>query len=190
MGMHGWGWISTTRADAYILQNWAYFQSNQSPSPKYSFDGGVPVFDSSPTHKTTRDKSKKVFMYMGALTEHGALLNLVKSFHAIDNNKAELWITGRGENAELEAIVKEDSRIKLFGLLPEEELHHKALAADFFVNPRVVSFAPNKLNFLQRSSIILLTINLSSQHLPMEWLTITVICSFSQMAVNIASHRH
>ena len=58
---------------------------------------------------TTFDKV--VFMYVGALTEHGGVKLLVDAFKLVSSSNAEFRICGRGEDTELVSAIA-DSRIK------------------------------------------------------------------------------
>jgi hypothetical protein len=133
-------------ADGYLYQNWVYFESSQSPGPKIHLDGGLPLLD--PVVLSEEAGARPcALMYMGALTAHGGAVELVRGFHALEMPEAELWITGRGSNEEIERLAAVDPRIKLYGFVNQKRLHELASRARVFANPRPTTFAPNKLNY-------------------------------------------
>lgn len=134
-------------ADGYLYQNWVYFQSDQAPGPKIHLDGGLPQLDQLVSSDDTAGARPRALMYMGALTEHGGAVELARAFHSLDDVDIELWITGRGSNEELEQLAEQDSRIKLYGFVNQDQLHQLASQARVFANPRPTAFAPNKLNY-------------------------------------------
>lgn len=138
--------LALAGADCYIYQNWEYFCSSEAPGPKIHVDGGLPNVGASISFPK-KITGPRVLMYMGALSEHGGALELCRGFHSLSNGGCELWITGRGSNAEIEHLAAKDPRIKLFGFVSEQQLHELASKAWMFVNPRPTSFAPNELNY-------------------------------------------
>lgn len=138
--------IAPVGANAYIYQNWAYFIDHKSYSPKFHLDGGLP-FLAQHAIDTKRVSNNCIFMYMGALTKHGGILELSQAFFETNNPNIELWITGRGENKELDRIVGLDTRIKNYGFISEKELNRLAGKVTFFVNPRITDYQPNALNY-------------------------------------------
>ncbi len=132
-------------ADGYLYQNWVYYESPMAPGPKIHLDGGLPRLDGGTAEPAA--EAPRALMYMGALTEHGGAVELARAFHSIDDDGMELWVTGRGSNAELEELAASDPRIKLHGFVGQEQLHSLASRARVFANPRPTAFAPNKLNY-------------------------------------------
>ena len=133
-------------ADGYLYQNWVYYESPAAPGPKIHLDGGLPLLKPIDTGGDEASRGRAL-MYMGALTEHGGALELTRAFHSLDDPGIELWITGRGSNEEIERLAAEDSRIKLYGFVSQDQLHNLASRARVFANPRPTAFAPNKLNY-------------------------------------------
>lgn len=132
-------------ADGYLYQNWVYYESPTAPGPKIHLDGGLPLLEA--VEASPAGQTPKALMYMGALTEHGGAVQLGRAFHALGDEDIELWITGRGTNAELEQLAASDTRIKLYGFVGQDQLHRLASRARVFANPRPTAFAPNKLNY-------------------------------------------
>lgn len=132
-------------ADGYLYQNWVYYESPSAPGPKIHLDGGLPVLEA--VEADSAQRTPKALMYMGALTEHGGAVQLARAFHTLRDADIELWITGRGTNAELEQLAASDTQIKLYGFVGQDELHRLASRARIFANPRPTAFAPNRLNY-------------------------------------------
>jgi glycosyltransferase involved in cell wall biosynthesis len=137
--------VAPPGADAYVYVTWSYYDARTLTPPSIHMDGGVP--DIKIFEETQKDQKQKALMYMGALTPHGGVSPLARAFHLLPDKDIQLWICGRGENVELEALAKIDERIKLIGFVSEIELDELASSATAFANPRPVSFEPNKLNY-------------------------------------------
>jgi len=137
--------VSPPGADGYVYLTWGYYNSAEALSPKMHLDGGIP----SKCERANDDPSEypKAFMYMGALTQHGGVTFLARSFHRLTDKNVELWVCGRGENNELESLASIDNRIKLMGFVSEAKLDELANMAYAFINPRPSDFAPNTLNY-------------------------------------------
>jgi glycosyltransferase involved in cell wall biosynthesis len=136
-------------ADGYVYLAWSLYQSEDSLGPSIHIDGGIPDIKCVSNKHFAVDNStrEKSLMYMGALTEHGGVSQLARSFSKVDDKDIQLWICGRGSNAELALLADIDPRIKLKGFVDEAELSKLAGNAFAFANPRPNSFAPNKLNY-------------------------------------------
>lgn len=135
-------------ANRYIYLAWSSYLLTDTVVPKLHLDGGIPEIDNAfSTMNVTKNMDKTVFMYFGALTDHGGINELASAFTILEVQNTELWICGRGDNIELQELSKRDNRIKLIGFLDEDKLYEMASRATFFVNPRPLSFAPNTLNF-------------------------------------------
>lgn len=141
--------VAPPGADGYVYLTWSYFESSVAPSPKIHIDGGVPAIQLAPKPYAApgRPRRPRVLMYMGALTPHGGSSWLARVFHQLPDQDIELWICGRGENAELQRLAEVDGRIRLVGFVGESELNELASQADAFANPRPGDFEPNKLNY-------------------------------------------
>ncbi len=92
----------------------------------------VLVQDVNKTEKTT-------ILYTGQLQKRYGLFDLVEAFMQIPNPDYELWLCGRGSDAEsawFETKTKEDNRIKLIGRVSPEEARVLQKKATLLVNPR------------------------------------------------------
>jgi len=138
--------VATSGANGYLIQNWEYFESYSAGVPKIHLDGGLPLLEPREVDDNENPPSRAL-MYMGALTAHGGAVELARAFHSLQDPGIELWITGRGSNDEIEQLASRDTRIKLYGFVAQNQLHHLASRAKMFANPRPTAFAPNKLNY-------------------------------------------
>ena len=138
--------VAPDGADKYVYQNWKYFCESSKSLSCLHLDGGIADLPSN-QNRYLEESQKKIFIYMGALTEHGGSLELAKAFIDLREKDIELWFFGRGENIELVTLSNLDRRIKLKGFVSNEDLNKAAAKALAFVDPRPLSFAPNKLNF-------------------------------------------
>ena len=136
-------------ADKYVFLPWANYMSARPSTIRIHLDGGIAEAkgEASLRFSINASSGSKALMYMGALTEHGGVLQLARAFTCLAERDVELWICGRGYNPELERIAIKDPRIKLKGFVDSIELDRLAQAAYAFINPRPSSFAPNQLNF-------------------------------------------
>jgi glycosyltransferase involved in cell wall biosynthesis len=139
--------IAPRGADHYVYSTWKYFDTTTSPSPKLFLDGGVPSVEAKMAISSLQPIKKNVLMFMGALSAHAGVSWLARAFNLIQDENIELWISGRGENAELQQLAQIDNRIKLMGFVSEKELNELAAQVSIFVNPRPSNFEPNKLNY-------------------------------------------
>jgi glycosyltransferase involved in cell wall biosynthesis len=65
----------------------------------------------------------------------------------LNENNFELWISGSGNNSFLRSAIKNDKRIKFFGLLTSKQLQNAYKKADIFLNPRPVDMFVNDISF-------------------------------------------
>jgi len=136
-------------ADGYVYLTWSCFKSPSEQGPSIHIDGGIPDIPIEVDQDWVDDgrRREKILMYMGALTQHGGATQLARAFHSLRDEDIQLWICGRGENAELVHMAEVDKRIKLIGFVNELELNKLASVATAFANPRPGSFGPNKFNY-------------------------------------------
>lgn len=136
-------------ADRYVYLPWANFLSAAPNLKGIHLDGGIADVrrDLVAASETRGEPGTRVLMYMGALTEHGGVIQLVRAFSQLEEKDVQLWICGRGANSELDRLTRTDDRIKLKGFVETDELDRLAHEVFAFVNPRPNSFAPNRLNY-------------------------------------------
>jgi len=114
------------------------------PATKMHLDGGVSClkFD-----QDTGVKDKKIILYTGMMSIWGGVSFLLKAFAKISDPDIQLWVCGHGSNADLEAALKWDLRIRFFGLVSEEKLQEICKKASILVNPRPSNVDGNAMNF-------------------------------------------
>lgn len=136
-------------ADGYVYLAWSIYQSDAALGPSIHIDGGIPDITCIGDQNLVVNNStrEKILMYMGALSQHGGVSQLARAFNKLSDKDIQLWICGRGNNAELQHLAEVDQRIKIKGFVEEAELSKLACSAAAFANPRPNSFAPNKLNY-------------------------------------------
>lgn len=91
---------------------------------------------------------KKAILYAGGLSEDNGIQILVDGFRKFDNPDWELWICGGGK---LEDYVKRqeeaDSRIKFYGLVPNEQVMKMEFEVSYLINPRFSGEEYTKYSF-------------------------------------------
>lgn len=130
----------------YFLKRYDYYvilteQMNELVNPKNKpyvvIEGMVDVkMDSIPNN--LRDKyEEKVIIYAGALHEKYGIKLLIEAFIELKDKDARLWLFGDGDLVnEINTFQEKDSRIKYFGVVPNELVVRKQLKATLLVNPR------------------------------------------------------
>ncbi len=82
-------------------------------------------------------EQKRVVLYAGGLHERYGLKMLVEGFIAADVDNSELWLYGDGPFVnELQSYMQFNSRIRYFGIRPNQEVVKAELGATLLVNPR------------------------------------------------------
>lgn len=95
-----------------------------------------------------RQLEHKVILYSGALNQRFGLDKLVAAFQEIKENDIELWICGIGDyQEEIKKISLYDSRIKYFGYVTPQKLHHMQMQASVLINPRANEEEYTKYSF-------------------------------------------
>ncbi|MFA5422022.1 MAG: glycosyltransferase [Bacilli bacterium] len=122
-----------SKYDGFIaLTNGLDKLANKKNKPAYIFHG----FAEAITPQKNLE-SKPYFFCCGALYERYGILNLIEAFHQVKTDN-ELLIAGHGPLIEtIEAISKDDPRIRYLGLLSREEIHRYEQNADLNINPRI-----------------------------------------------------
>ncbi|WP_439504240.1 glycosyltransferase [Sediminibacterium sp.] len=90
----------------------------------------------------------KTILYTGTLALRYGILNLVEAFLMIKERDFQLWICGDGDaRKKLEEIALNDSRIKIFGQMPREQVLNLQARATVLVNPRIPNDEFTKYSF-------------------------------------------
>lgn len=93
----------------------------------------------SPTILPYHEKeSKKTILYSGIISSKYSVFDLIEAFHRITGDNYQLWLCGScpTEKDKLDAHIKQDARIKYFGLLQKDEVRDLQVRATLLVNPR------------------------------------------------------
>lgn len=130
----------------------------------YIIEGFTDIHQKEP--KDTNIGKKNAIMYAGSLYEKFGIKYLLSAFHEIDGDY-ELWLFGKGDlKKEIELYAQKDTRIKYWGVRPNEEILEYEKKAKLLVNPRFTvneftkySF-PSKLMEYMASGTPLLTTKL------------------------------
>ena len=80
---------------------------------------------------------EKVIIYAGALYEKYGVKSLIEAFIEVKDKDARLWLFGDGDLVnEMNTYQEKDSRVKYFGVVPNEYVVREQLKATLLVNPR------------------------------------------------------
>lgn len=91
---------------------------------------------------------QEVILYTGTLLKVFGVMNLVKAFQLIDNDRIQLWLCGAGDSVkEIELASQEDPRIKFFGLVDSQTALSLQRQATILVNPRTSDGEYTKYSF-------------------------------------------
>lgn len=98
-------------------------------------DGALPELPRE--EKTERKTGKQIVLYSGSLMKLYGIQNLTAGFLTADLPEAELHIYGDGDyREELEALCKNEERVRYFGSRPNAEVVAAQQRAALLVNPR------------------------------------------------------
>lgn len=98
----------------------------------------------------TEENSNSVFriFYGGSLSRRYGIMNLVNAVASSSNKNLELVICGNGDTYnEIAMLSRKDSRIKLLGSIPRQEVLKQIRTANLLVNPRTNEGAFTKYSF-------------------------------------------
>ena len=81
---------------------------------------------------------KKTILYSGIISSNYGVFDLIEAFHRIDGDDYQLWLCGSCQNKMdvLNKYIRDDHRIKYFGLLQKEQVRKLQRKATLLVNPR------------------------------------------------------
>lgn len=126
------------RYDSYIILT-EQMNSIVNPNQKsYVVVEGMVDFNMETVTNTLDNKySEKIIIYAGALYEKYGVKKLIEAFIKLRMDDARLWLFGSGEmEGEIRNYEKIDSRIRYFGVVPNEIVVREELKATLLVNPR------------------------------------------------------
>ncbi|MEW6088393.1 MAG: glycosyltransferase family 4 protein [bacterium] len=134
-------------AKGHVFLSYHAFQNCPFPK-KLHLDGGISLLRFNPeTQSNKGSENKKIVLYTGMMSVWGGVSFLLKAFEQIRDTNIELWICGHGSSSDLKAALKQDSRIRFFGLVPESQLQKMCRQASVLVNPRPSRVPGNNMNF-------------------------------------------
>ena len=116
-------------------------------------------------HIEKQTKEKRIIIYAGGLYERYGLKMLVDGFIKADVKESELWLYGDGHYVEeLKAIQQRDSRIRYYGIRPNDEIVDAEQKAVLLVNPRPThedftkySFPSKNMEYMVSGTAVLTT---------------------------------
>lgn len=130
----------------YFLKRYNYYvilteQMNELVNPKNKpyvvIEGMVDVKMNKMPNKIEDKYEEKVIIYAGALYEKYGVKSLIEAFIELKDKDARLWLFGDGDLVnEINTYQEKDSRIKYFGVVPNDHVVREQLKATLLVNPR------------------------------------------------------
>lgn len=134
--------------DAYVLLTEGMNQAvNANGKPYIIMEGLCESHDDMPA-LVVNDNAVFTCLYTGSLSRGTGIEELVHAVRQINDIKIELKIYGNGELAEwLEALTKEDERIKYGGVITNAEAVEEQKKADLLINPRPTDIAYGNMSF-------------------------------------------
>ena len=130
----------------YFLKRYDYYlilteQMNELVNPKNKpylvIEGMVDVKMNKIPNKFDDKYEEKVIIYAGALYEKYGVKSLIEAFIELKDKDARLWLFGDGDLVkEINTYQEKDSRIKYYGVVPNERVVKEQLKATLLVNPR------------------------------------------------------
>lgn len=130
----------------YFLKRYDYYiilteQMNELVNPKNKpyvvIEGMVDIKMNKMQNKIEEKYEEKVIIYAGALREKYGIKSLIEAFIELKDKDARLWLFGDGDLVnEINTYQEKDSRIKYFGVVPNEYVVREQLKATLLVNPR------------------------------------------------------
>lgn len=130
----------------YFLKRYNYYvilteQMNEIVNPKSKpyvvIEGMVDIKMENVSNELENKYKNKVIIYAGALYEKYGIKSLIEAFTALKNQDVRLWLFGDGDFVNrISNYEEKDSRIKYFGVVPNEHVVKEQLKATLLVNPR------------------------------------------------------
>ena len=131
-------------ASGQVILSWWGFE-NCPLEPKLHLDGGYDQLQANEADYS--EGAKKIILYSGKYTDYGGDDLLADAITACKRSDVEFWLLGKGENARIEALGREDPRVKRMGFVSEAKLDQLCRRAHVFLNPRPNAFADNLMTY-------------------------------------------
>ena len=91
---------------------------------------------------------QEIILYTGTLLKMFGVMNLVKAFQKVDNDRVQLWLCGAGDSIDdIEVAAREDKRIRFYGLVNSQTALSLQRQATILVNPRTSEGEYTKYSF-------------------------------------------
>lgn len=91
----------------------------------------------SPQERKILPKKQKTILYTGKLDSRFGIVEMIEAFRLINDKEYQLWICGDGaDKIIVENAVRQDSRIKYFGVLKHDQILTMQTQATLLINPR------------------------------------------------------
>ncbi|MCH2036383.1 MAG: glycosyltransferase [Puniceicoccaceae bacterium] len=132
------------QASGQVILSWWGFE-NCPLEPKLHLDGGYDQLH--PNDADYSEDTKKIILYSGKYTDYGGNDLLVDTIMACKRSDVEFWLLGKGENARINALSREDPRVRRMGFVSNAELDQCCRKAHVFLNPRPNAFADNLMTY-------------------------------------------
>jgi len=116
--------------------------------PSMRLDPGVSISDFQRWEPCESVQCERILLFSGTLTTDNGTRLLLDAFVKTKDPAIQLWISGRGAmQSEVEALAKQDPRIRYLGFLERVELLSILKRSLLLVNPRPPSSPENRYNF-------------------------------------------
>lgn len=140
---------SLTRYDGYILLTEAMNERiNPRRRPHLIVEGQADARMAARENRLEDKFPEKVCLYAGMLHEKYGILRLVRAFRKADAAGSALYIYGTGDAEEqVRDACREDSRIRYFGVVPNETVLEAEIRASLLINPRPSSEEFTRFSF-------------------------------------------
>lgn len=132
------------QAAGQVILSWWGFE-NCPLAPKLHLDGGYDHLQEDEADYTAG--AKKIILYSGKYADYGGDDLLADTIEDCQRDDVEFWLLGKGESARIEALGKDDPRVKRFGFVSDAKLDSLCRKAHVFLNPRPNACADNRMTF-------------------------------------------
>lgn len=143
-----------TRYDGYILST-IHMNSivNSHLKPIIVLEGLVDINMAITKNQAEKKDKEKIILYSGGIYERYGIKNLIEAFMKLDNKDIKLDIYGSGPmGSDMPKYMAKDSRIRYFGLVPNEVVAQRQIRATLLVNPRPSTEEYTKYSFPSKNT--------------------------------------
>jgi len=155
-------WINIVAENEYAMEaDWNVFLSyghylRANFENKYHLDGGVYICDQHSVLSKSMNltegfmSANKILLFSGTISRWTGVNEFAQMFSTLKSpfyNQLEFHVYGKGRSGILQGLAAQDSRIKLFGYVPNAELIKAMNSCYAFVNPRPLNIPGGDTNF-------------------------------------------